>query len=382
MNFSKRRLPEISRNQILFVVLLLGVGLDFSIVRIRDNPWSVLGEAIGFVVFLGYIFFPRVGGWFFIAVIVAMNVLPTVEFGLVVYLTIAVVFDWTWRGWWKQGLVATCISSLSIFIGFAGKYNLIASVFYALLQLFAFGAGHMLRRYIEENLRLNVQSLTEQHRYELALMHTKQQFAAELHNYTAGTLSRITTLSAKLLEDVNDYPEISEETRLRLKLLHEESVRALRELRRTLGVLGQNTTVKAASTSLATSLDTVREVASAFGFNLEIDDAPEDLNTLSPAVTDLLRECLRESLTNLIKYGNPEQYCRLSIEIDDTHGVLDFTMMNSINSLPVDSVLSSGKGLKLLGEQLNVRGGVLEAGRIGEHWVLRITIPLELEVAM
>lgn len=380
MHLTKPCLSWISRNKILLAVLFLGVVLDFSITRIRDNPWSVLGELIGFVVFLGYIFFPRVGGWVFIAAVVAMNVVPTVEFGLVVYLTIPVIFDWSWRGWWKQSLIATLVSSLAILIGFAGKYNTIASVFYALLLLFALGAGFVLRQYIEENLRLNIHSVMEQHRYELAQLQTKQELSAELHNYTAGTLSRLTTLSAKLLEDAKGSPETSEETRLRLELLHGESVRALSELRRTLSVLGQNPTLKATPTPLATTLDTARDVATGFGFNVEIDTDPENLRTLSTTVTSLLRECVREALTNLIKYGNPEKPCRVSIEVDNMERIVDFTMMNSISSFSANPVLSSGRGLKLLGEQLHISGGFLEAGRTGEHWVLHITIPLEMEV--
>ena len=375
----KFRTLRVSRAKILILLVSLATVLDLSVARTRSDPWSVLGLAVAVVAFSLFIVYPRFGGWVFIAAAACLGAIPALNLGTVLYLTLAVVFDWAWRGWWKQSLAAVLIASISVIVGFEGKYNIIAGIFYAAQQLFAFGAGFLLRRYIEENVRLQLHAVMEKHRNESAVTQMKQQLARELHNYTAGTLSRITSLSSKLVEDAKNDPNASADTALRLEVLHGESVRALRELRSTIGMLGQTTPPPETVANLVASLETAKSVAEGFGFNLETDFNPDNVSELSEDTTRLLRECVREALTNLIKYGDPEKPCDLTIEVDEATHLVDFTAVNSIGSPGNDSVLSGGNGLELLGQRLKFAGGTLEAGRTGERWVLHITVPFTVQ---
>lgn len=377
----KFRALRISRAGILILLVSLAAVLDLSVTRTRSDSWSVLGLAVAVVAFLLYIVYPRFGGWGFIVVAACLGTIPVLNLGAVLYLTLAVVFDWAWRGWWKQSLAAVLIASISVIVGFEGKYNIIAGLFYAAQQLFAFGAGFLLRRYIDENVRLQLHAVMEKHRNEAAATQMKQQLATELHNYTAGTLSRITSLSAKLVEDAKNDPNASADTVLRLEVLHGESVRALRELRSTIGMLGQNTLASETPVNLVVSLETAKSVAEGFGFDLETDLDPDNVSELSEDTTRLLRECVREALTNLIKYGDPEKPCALTVEIDEAERLVDFTVVNSIGSPGHNPVLSGGNGLVLLSQRLKSAGGTLEAGRTGRRWVLHITVPLTRQEA-
>lgn len=366
-----------TRKWILLGSLLFIIILDLSVDTLRSNWLNLFALTIVALTFTSFIFFEQVGGWLFIAVTVFMIVNPWVATGASAYLFVLVVFHWAWRGWWKQSLAAVLLNSTAVMIGFADKYNLTAGLFICGLSIFAFVTGCMLRSYFKENIRLNLQMELERYRQESLLRQIRQHISMELHDYTAGTLSRIVSLSTQLLESFNENRDISIHTIEKLELLHSESVQALRELRGTISMLGENASSRVTNVTLAEELDNVKAVAIGYGFNLQIDFCSEDFANLNEDCSDILKNCVREALTNLIKYGDATEECSFMLEVDDVDDVIILTAVNSVGTPITESVLSRGSGLDFLRRRVRKAGGKLEAGTTGNRWVLHIEVPLK-----
>lgn len=88
----------------------------------------------------------------------------------------------------------------------------------------------------------------------------------------------------------------------------------------------------------------------------------------------LFHDVLTEAVENIVKYGNPETACSLSVEAYPPHYVL--TMMNAINDDATH--VEGGFGLKDMQRRLQRMGGRLETQRLEAGvplWVLTAHIP-------
>nr|WP_202418239.1 histidine kinase [Streptomyces sp. YIM 132580] len=209
-----------------------------------------------------------------------------------------------------------------------------------------------------------------------AVVAERARMARELHDMVANHLSAVAIHSTAALSI--DDPDTS---RSALKVIRENSVEGLAEMRRLIGLLreGGEDGAPAAAPTLA-SLDALVEQANTNG-------APGGLvcvvegnrgagSAALPTPVELAAyRIVQESLTNALKHAAPGP---VVVRLDLADEVLTVQVTSVLGSRPGPTAPGSGAGLVGMRERVALLGGTFEAGSDGaELWRVRAELPVQ-----
>lgn len=313
---------------------------------------------------------PRLCGWIFLLLDTAFIVAPATSVGILGYVCVVVFFLWGWHSY-KIDAILGALALLGGF-WFSVSFQLPAALMLVLMLGTGFVLGYVMRRSAEERdaavaqlWKTKLQNLEE-------AQQLKANLAMQLHDSLAGTLSVIT----KLAESVRQEAGIIDHTSLAKKLvfLEKQTRASLKELREIIQLLDDTNGSNDQGSSFISTLARTESIASAAGINLELEYEDKDLEQLPLEIKSVLLAFLRETSTNLVKYGAPSTYAVLSISYStDT---IEMMVKNQYHTAPHDSVISSGRGLNNLREKFEFAGGELDIWVVDNWWHVHGELPL------
>ncbi|MEV4878830.1 sensor histidine kinase [Streptomyces cyaneofuscatus] len=193
-----------------------------------------------------------------------------------------------------------------------------------------------------------------------AVIAERARMARELHDMVANHLSAVAIHSTAALSI--DDPDTS---RSALKVIRENSVEGLAEMRRLIGLLreGGDDGAPAAAPTLA-SLDALVEQANTngapSGLVCTLEDTREAGSGALPTPVELAAyRIVQESLTNALKHAAPGP---VTVRLDLTGDVLAVEVTSVFGSRPGPTAPGSGAGLVGMRERVALLGGTFGAG--------------------
>ncbi|MET9924418.1 MULTISPECIES: histidine kinase [unclassified Streptomyces] len=208
-----------------------------------------------------------------------------------------------------------------------------------------------------------------------AVVAERARMARELHDMVAGRLSAVAIHSTAALSI--DDPDTS---RNALKVIRENSVEGLAEMRRLIGLLreGGEEGAPAAAPTLA-SLDALIEQANVNGAPGGLvctlqDSRAADSPALPTPVELAAYRIVQESLTNALKHAAPGP---VTVRLGLAGEALTVEVTSVSGSRPGPTAPGSGAGLVGMAERVALLGGTFEAGGVGaELWRVRAELPV------
>jgi signal transduction histidine kinase len=194
----------------------------------------------------------------------------------------------------------------------------------------------------------------------------RRRIAREVHDLLAHTLS-VTMLNltgARLALEDGQTDEALEA----LKQAETGGRDAMREVRATVGLLGDGEQPDKALPGAADVPNLVREYKTAgmdVTFDIEgpLDQVPKDMGLAAYRIT-------QESLANAAKHA-PEAPVHVQITVCPTS--MDISIANIRNG--PSPALAGGRGLPGMSERATILGGSLTAGPVGDRWEVHATLP-------
>ncbi|MEU1219613.1 sensor histidine kinase [Streptomyces microflavus] len=211
-----------------------------------------------------------------------------------------------------------------------------------------------------------------------AVIAERARMARELHDMVANHLSAVAIHSTAALSI--DDPETS---RRALKVIRENSVEGLAEMRRLIGLLreGGEDGAPAAAPTLA-SLDALVEQANGNGASSGLvcvleDSRAEAAGPLPTPVELAAYRIVQESLTNALKHAAPGP---VTVRLDLAGEVLTVEVTSAFGSRPGPTAPGSGAGLVGMRERVALLGGTFGAGAEADGdgtkiWRVRAELP-------
>ncbi|MFJ9636236.1 sensor histidine kinase [Streptomyces sp. NPDC101178] len=279
--------------------------------------------------------------------------------------------------------VATLLVTVASTIGFLAWFRrpeaLLIGVVVGLVSFIPAITGVSVRshRIAAETARLaavQTARLAEMDRVQ-AVVAERARMARELHDLVAGRLSAVAIHSTAALSI--DDPDTS---RNALKVIRENSVEGLAEMRRLIGLLrqGGEEGAPAAAPTLA-SLDALIEQANVNGASAGLvctlqDARAADSGALPTPVELAAYRIVQESLTNALKHAAPGP---VTVRLGLADEVLTVEVTSVFGSRPGPTAPGSGAGLVGMAERVALLGGTFEAGGVGaELWRVRAELPV------
>ncbi|MFF9278630.1 sensor histidine kinase [Streptomyces griseosporeus] len=194
----------------------------------------------------------------------------------------------------------------------------------------------------------------------------RARVARELHDMVANRLSAIAIHSTAALS-LDD----TDTSRDALKVVRENSVEGLAEMRRLIGILRDSSgDLEPAVAPTLDGLGALVDGARANGLDVEVDAGHGPL----PAPVELAAyRIVQESLTNALKHAAPG---RVTVSLARRDHCLTVTVTSPFGDRDAPRAPGSGAGLVGMRERAALLGGTFAAGPDGELWTVRAELPL------
>ncbi|MGW1812348.1 sensor histidine kinase [Streptomyces sp. NPDC002125] len=207
----------------------------------------------------------------------------------------------------------------------------------------------------------------------------RSRMARELHDMVANHLSAIAIHSTAALSI--DEPDTSRDA---LKVIRQNSVDGLAEMRRLIGLLRESgAATPPGPVPALDSLDALVEQAgsnsASSGLTVALDDGREESGPLPAPVELAAYRIVQESLTNALKHAAPGP---VTVRLRRSRALLTVEVSSVSGDRPGPRAPGSGAGLVGMRERVALLGGVIEAGPAdgddgGKIWRVRAELPVE-----
>ena len=207
-----------------------------------------------------------------------------------------------------------------------------------------------------------------------AVLAERAAMARDLHDVIAAHLSTTAIHSGAALS----LPPDTDRDRATLQAVRTSSLAALEEMRSMIMLLRTDESV-AQDPTLPGVLDRLPElVEAAAAGGLRIDTCAPAIPTIPAVVAHTVYRIVGEALTNAGKHAPAS---RVRLDVRQTGDRVIVTVTNTLTSSGGvgHHALSSGTGLVSIRERAALLGGELTAGRDGDVWRVRATLPLTPE---
>ncbi|MCX5416643.1 sensor histidine kinase [Streptomyces sp. NBC_00059] len=207
----------------------------------------------------------------------------------------------------------------------------------------------------------------------------RSRMARELHDMVANHLSAIAIHSTAALSI--DEPDTSRDA---LKVIRQNSVDGLAEMRRLIGLLRESgAAAPPGPVPALASLDALVEQAgsnsASSGLTVALDDGREESGPLPAPVELAAYRIVQESLTNALKHAAPGP---VTVRLRRSGALLTVEVSSVSGDRPGPRAPGSGAGLVGMRERVALLGGVIDAGPAdgddgGKIWRVRAELPVE-----
>jgi signal transduction histidine kinase len=248
----------------------------------------------------------------------------------------------------------------------------------ALLAFLLIGAAYLAGREIgtrqkqltQERAHAAQREREQEEAVKVAADTERRHIARELHDIVAHSVSVMVVQAGAARKVLDDKPEAARESLLAVEASGHE---AMAELRRLLGVLGENGSEPPLAPQPGLSgLEALIARVKEAGLQVELHVEGEP-RALPPGVDVAAYRIVQEALTNALKYAGgarTEVVVRHAADAVDIDVIDDGTI-----ATPADGI---GRGLLGMRERVAVFGGTVEAGRRPERgYAVRAHLPLE-----
>lgn len=332
------------------------------------NDWGVLGlDAFGCCTMVVAGRWPRLGGFALLTFLVANLLLPPGVATLGQFGILVSVLGLGMRGhvFWRRGLTAAYLSLMV-----ADLLRQSPNPLAVLDPMLGFGLGVAAAWLIGDafsRARRQQQTIAQ-----AAVLSDRLATARDLHDTVAHTLSLISLRAqrAELREEAT--PED-------LRFFAEASAQSVQELRAIMSLLRSEADEERESSRRVPLLSETVEAAVArlrsaeFLVSLTVDG---DLDAVPASRVATLDKVAREAINNVIKHGIRGSNCRVLVGVADCEVTLAI-----INRVPVEQpevVTDPHLALGVTGmrERVAALGGTLSSERVGNNWVMQVSMPL------
>ncbi|ROQ40054.1 putative secreted protein with PEP-CTERM sorting signal [Frondihabitans sp. PhB188] len=256
----------------------------------------------------------------------------------------------------------------SFWSGLQGTIGL--TLFLAIAALIGVNIGDR-KRYLDALLERAAQLARERDQQgQLAAAAERSRIAREMHDVVAHSLSVVVRLAdgADAIADAD--PEKSRET---VRQIGEVGRESLRDMRRLLGVLRDDSSAELAPQPSLDELDRLIETYRSAGLPVAVQrtgDAPSDV-----ALQVAVYRAVQESLTNALRYATEPSRVLVQLAFEPESSTVDVTDDGIF--VGAKPSVGTGSGLVGLRERAAVFGGTVEAGSTrwdGAGWRVRMTL--------
>ncbi|MEV6908287.1 histidine kinase [Amycolatopsis sp. NPDC051071] len=207
----------------------------------------------------------------------------------------------------------------------------------------------------------------------VAIVRERTRLARDLHDAVAGHLTGIAIQAEALLTSVDRDPEM---VRKIVRLIRENSVLSLAEMRSMIDVLREDEPDPATSPARLGEIDGLLQSARAGGLRVESTvELKSDPGVLPTAVDLSAYRIVQEALTNAVKHAPG---AKAWLTVSDSGGRVTIDLINEVMK-PRGSRAAAGGGVGLdsMRERARLLGGSLTAGRCEEGWRVYAVLPGE-----
>jgi len=198
----------------------------------------------------------------------------------------------------------------------------------------------------------------------------RQQIARELHDVVSHSLAVIIMQAGGAQSILSQDPSRAGES---LAAIERIGRQGLVEMRRLLGLLGESGTPTMAPRPSLAQLEALVSDARLSGLDVELS-VTGPVDDLPPALDVSAFRIVQEALTNAIRHGGQ---CRATVSLRCGPDRLELDITTD-RVLPAPAVPNApGRGLIGMRERVQVLGGDFDAGRAGDGFRVRATLPLQ-----
>jgi len=206
----------------------------------------------------------------------------------------------------------------------------------------------------------------------------RSALARELHDVVAHELTVITmqVMGRRNSRDPDQLREV-------LSIVDSSARSALTELRQMLvllrdeGLVGASLDAATSEPGLQAILEDSSEELISLGHATTWTYEAKESETLTPTQLRTCSRIMQEAVTNIIKHAPRRSTCRLVGEI--RHGWIHLRVENElpgVNGYHLNRAGSTSLGLLGLGERVDLLHGHIQAGAVGDQWVVDVEIPI------
>lgn len=213
--------------------------------------------------------------------------------------------------------------------------------------------------------------LDAERRTREAVLAERAAMARDLHDVIAAHLSTTAIHSGAALS----LPPDTDRDRATLRAVRTSSLAALEEMRSMIMLLRTDDPM-AKDPTVPGALDRLTElVEAAAAGGLQVDVQAPSVPGIPAIVAHTVYRIVGEALTNAGKHAPAS---RVHLDVRRSSGQLTVTVTNTLTRAVgvAHQALSSGTGLVSIRERATLLGGELSAGRDGDVWRVRATLPL------
>lgn len=228
------------------------------------------------------------------------------------------------------------------------------------------GIGLLLRLAHARGEHLDAQLLRSREREREAAALERRRLAGDLHDGIAHDLTVI-ALHAQLLDDEDEAVRRTAQTAIGITARN-----ALGDLRYLIEIAADGApSTPGFSPDPAAAVREAAETLTAAGYRVEVDAAP--LPRAPRRVGVVFARVLRECATNVLKHSGTGVVA-VTVRADDDRAEL--TVRNALPDVRRDDLPSTGTGVGRMAGLVRELGGELDAGQVGDQWVVRARVPL------
>jgi signal transduction histidine kinase len=202
-----------------------------------------------------------------------------------------------------------------------------------------------------------------------AVLAERAAMARDLHDVIAAHLSTTAIHSGAALARAPD----TDRDRETLRAVRASSLAALEEMRSMILLLRADD--PQTDPTLPGGLDRLPDLVRAAAGGLRIETRIRDIPEIPAVVSHTVYRIVREALTNAGKHAPQSRVC---LEVRPAGDLVRVSVTNTLTRSEAagHGALSAGTGLVSIRERAALLGGELTAGREGDHFRVRVTLPL------
>jgi len=266
-----------------------------------------------------------------------------------------------------RGGVLAAASATALLVCAAALHRLDTPVLYLAFVGIGWLVGYLMR--IQQRLLVEQQQMQEELAAH-AVADERRRIAREVHDVIAHSLS-ITLLHLTGARHTLEHEGDDAAAVRALQQAEQLGRQAMSDIRRTIGLLDADASVRAPEPSVG-DIATLAEDFAEAGLDVTASISGE-LDQVSAATGLALYRIAQESLTNVAKHA-PSSPVTLALEVSRSAARL--SVVNHLPGPPSHPVAAAGSGLRGMRQRVELLGGTIDVGPTAKCWAVHVNAPV------